>query len=212
MATIPLNIRALLRAAEKQINEVDNAYKVALGGHDIPDEVTVGIKNLLENHRSALDYLAKAIREKHCPATAPRARVYFPILDSPETFSTRTKDWFPGLAEADPELWKYLEKIQPYPERGESELKNLRDLVNEFKHTKLVRQERIETPLDQKPLGLIFRKSDFTCRHDSDCRHENDTWIGFQFENVQGSALFILGRIHLRVEEVIEEVCALLET
>lgn len=201
---IPTDIRALLETAERQLDRINAAYKVALAGADIPDETTVDIKNFLENHRSALDYLAMNIRRACCRKPKPNEKIYFPIRSSRTAFRRAAKSSFPGLETGRPDLYSRLDALQPYPQREENPLRDLNKLVNPKKHVALVRQVRheanrpAEMPTQFGP--AIFRKSMF------DHGTEADAWISFRFMGMNRSAIWVLGRIHLHVGEIVEDI------
>lgn len=205
---LPCDIKALLNAAERQLDAINKAYRVALAGTDIPDEVTVEIKNFLENHRSALEYLAIRIRKTCCARPGPKEKVYFPIVSSRKEFTKAVKRSFPGLEPFRPDVFSALDAVQPYPQRGENPLRDLTKLVNSKKHRGLVRQIRHEAsrPSEMPPQfgPAVFRKSMFNPAV------EADRWIGFRFAGMNRSAIWVLGRIHIHVGKVIDDLWAML--
>ena len=90
-----------------------------------------------------MDYLAHDIRETHCLKTKPDDRFYFPILTDRKRFESYTDRWFPDLAKTKPNLWKYLETVQPY-HAGYEWLGLFNKVNNENKHSDLVEQTRTE--------------------------------------------------------------------
>ena len=138
------DIRALLERSRKDLEEVQAEYEQSLCKKKVAADLRIDIKNLCENVRSALDYLASEIRECHC-AAAKGKRFYFPILPDRKQFEARVEEWFPGLRTAAPDLWGYLESIQPYHE-GNEWLGQFNRVNKENKHGSLVEQTRTETP------------------------------------------------------------------
>lgn len=204
MPKVPRDIQSLLDAAETQLRRVGGSYQTALAGNDLPDTVTVEIKNLLENERSILDYLAFHVRTSCCTRPNAKEKIYFPIASTRKAFRTKAGKTFPGLQASNPELWTYLDSVQPYPRRGENALRDLTSLVNRKKHVALVRQQRREVPIGQKiPAGFgpaVFRKADFGASP------ADDGWIEFRFVGMKRSALWVLGRIRTTVDEITDEV------
>ncbi|MBK9020390.1 MAG: hypothetical protein IPL72_10470 [Sulfuritalea sp.] len=108
------------------------------------DDLRVDLKNILENHRSALEYVAHFMAER-CSPIPSRDRVQFPIAhpnDDATTFSKKLGGWFPGLESTAPALIEYLLSIQHFA--GERWLSDFADLTNFNKHHALSEQELAE--------------------------------------------------------------------
>jgi hypothetical protein len=138
------DVQALLAEAAKQLGEVENKYQLSLTEKHVSLDLKVKIKNLCENLRSVLDYLACDIRETKCSQPQENERFYFPILQSKEQFESRMKEWFPSLDSAALDLWSYLESIQPYHGSGTEWLGEFNRVNNENKHSALVEQTKTE--------------------------------------------------------------------
>ena len=74
------DIQALLTQAREQLREVEGKYQSSLTAKSVSPDLKVKIKNLCENLRSVLDYLAHDIRETKCSQPKENDRFYFPIL------------------------------------------------------------------------------------------------------------------------------------
>jgi hypothetical protein len=144
MPSRPRDIDALLSRARKDLEVVERDYRDSLHRKVVSADLRIDIKNLCENLRSALDYLAQDIRERHCSA-AKKARFYFPILPDRKQFEARMEEWFPGLGKVAPALWTLLESLQPY-QQGYEWLNHFNRVNTENKHGQLVEQTRVETP------------------------------------------------------------------
>lgn len=107
-------------------------------------DLQVNIKNLCENLRSVLDYVAHDIRETHCTSADPKARFYFPIIEDNAGFDAQAKKWYPGLEITAPALWNYIESLQPF-QPGAAWLGLFNKVNNDNKHGDLVPQTRTET-------------------------------------------------------------------
>ena len=101
------------------------------------EDLRVDLKNLLENHRSALEYVAHYMAERCSPQPRPRD-VQFPVgnfSDNSATFTQKLNRWFPGLASSRPVLTDYLIEIQPF--NSGQWLYRLSELTNFNKHHSL---------------------------------------------------------------------------
>ncbi len=101
------------------------------------DDLRVDLKNILENYRSALEYVAHHLADK-CVPRPPPERVQFPVASSGDdvnSFSKKLDKWFPGLSTSAPAAKDFLISIQEF--RGEEWLRNLADLSNFNKHRSL---------------------------------------------------------------------------
>lgn len=145
MASRADDIQALLARSADTHARIKSEYSASLQKKEIPTDLRLDVKHMLEMLRSVLDYLACDIRETHCPSASVNARFYFPILPDQPTFKKRFAEWFPGLDTTSPGLTKYLESIQPY-QRGFEWLGQLNRINNTNKHDRLAAQERRERP------------------------------------------------------------------
>ncbi len=144
MTTRSNSIKALLARSAKDVARIEQEYKDSLDAKRVSDELCIDIKNLCGNLRSVLDYLASDIREIHCPNARPKERFYFPVLPARAQFEARMAQWFPDLEVSSPDVWNYLESIQPYHDVFQW-LGHLNRVNNENKHEALVEQTRTET-------------------------------------------------------------------
>jgi hypothetical protein len=204
------NIDALLSKAHDQLKAIHAEYDRSLHAQQIEPALKIDVKS--ENLRSALDYIAHDIREKHCPAANPKDRFYFPILPDAQTFSKQASQWFPGLAAASPALWNLLESIQPY-QPGHEWIGRFNRLNNENKHGNLVEQTRKETlritasnpagSVSWDPASVRFRPGVFiggvpvNPATQMPVPHPSQTverliWVDFQFADIGVSALSLL--------------------
>lgn len=206
------DVDALIKRSERDVVTVRAAYDKALHEHVISAELRIDIKNLCGNLRSALDYLAKDIREKHCPSANPSARFYFPILPDAAQFQNQMNNWYPGLQTGCPDLWNYLESVQPYHPTS-AWLGKFNRVNNENKHDSLVEQTRTETqrvnvsfgggsvswnPGAVKFGGGVFiggvpvdPSTQMPVPHPSQ-RVEKIVWVDFKFDGINESAIGLL--------------------
>ena len=138
------SIQALLKRCDADIKKIEKEYNDSLRTQQVRSDLQVDIKNFCENLRSVLDYIAHDIRETHCASAYPKARFYFPILSNRADFEAQAKKWFPGLDATVPDLWNFLESIQPYHEPSRW-IGAFNRINNDNKHGNLVAQTRTET-------------------------------------------------------------------
>jgi hypothetical protein len=208
------DIAALLAKAAQQLREILKEYEASLQERQIVAPLRVDIKNYYENLRSVLDYLACGIREKNCPSADPKAKFYFPIFPNAAEFKSKTTKWFPGLRETAPMAWQELEKCQPY-QPGYEWLGKFNKVNNTNKHGSLVPQtceevgSRVEAHMADggcvswDPASVTFGSGVFIGgvpinpltqmpSPDPKLRVSRTTWVDFQFDGIDGSAIQLL--------------------
>lgn len=109
------DVDALLERSRANLGLIEGEYQSSLNAKSIGSELKIEIKNLCENLRSILDYLAHHIRETCCGAHRQHDRFYFPILPDRMVFAQRMAQWFPNLESHFPELYGYLESCPAVP-------------------------------------------------------------------------------------------------
>lgn len=219
------DIQSLLRSSEGKIQDIQKQYEASLHAQEIPAVLQVEIKNLCENLRSVLDYLASDIHDTYCRDKKPR--FYFPILSSREVFETKVEQWFPALRATAPSLWEYLESLQPYHDLFKW-LGILAEATNQNKHDKLVPQTRFETEQVQvrmaaggsvtwNPRGVRFGagvsiggvpvdpKTQLPVPHPSQ-KVERVLWVDFLFEGLNISALGLVKTSLKGITDIVGEI------
>jgi hypothetical protein len=224
MASRKANITALVDRAKWDLPKVEAAYQKSLHAKAIDPDLRIDIKNLCENLRSALDYLAHDMREKLCPTAKFGQRFYFPILPDQPSFDAKLDDWYPGLRTAHAPLARYLSSVQPF-QVGCEWLGTFNKLNNENKHGDLieqVRSETVETRVTGQGGGQVSWGSGVTfgsgvsimgvpvdprtqlpVPHPS-IKVERVTWVDFRFDGTTTSAL---GLLRATVPGI-EKICA----
>ncbi len=219
-------IKALMKKAKEQFVTIESEYKTSLMRESISEELKINIKNMCENLRSALDYLAHDIRETYCPS-AKKERFYFPILPDITQFRTKISVWYPGLETTCSILWSYLENLQPYHGESTTWLRDFNRVNNENKHeclvpqTKSTREEiRVTSPrgkVSWNRKSVRFGKGVFIhgvpvdpstqmpIPHPS-LKVERIIWVDFHFEGILGSVLVLLRKTLIGVEKITSEV------
>lgn len=134
-------IGTLLQTSHRRTAQFLDRY---LRPHIEPAEaggLSVELKNLLEDYRSALEYTAHHIANFCNPKPPPRG-VQFPVAtlkDTAATFEHKLDQKFPGLSTSKPKVRDYLLSIQEF--NNEMWLRQLADLSNFNKHHLLSAQE-----------------------------------------------------------------------
>jgi hypothetical protein len=142
------DVDAILKAASDQHEEVKTKYDEALRNKSM--DLRIPVKNLMENLRSALDYIAHDIYDTYCKPSRQAAgqpdprNIYFPYAKSEKDFRAGMGASLPGLESQTSEVYDLLRSIQPF-ECNDSWLHDLCSVLNEKKHDRLVPQERKET-------------------------------------------------------------------
>lgn len=135
------SIAALLKKARTDFARLKDEYNASLHEKHVREDLKVSIKNIFENLRSCLDYLAHDIHETHCAGSKKSDRLYFPIRQSATDFGTAITSDFPGLPSAAPHVFSVLETVQPFRDPW---LGQFNKLNNHNKHQDLVEQSRSE--------------------------------------------------------------------
>lgn len=156
------HIIALCLRVEQQIWNLRKAYWRSAGLEPSDPFLQVEVKNACENLRSALDYIAADIRDTCCVRLKKSKRFYFPILPNRAHFSRKVERWFPGLESRAPDLWEFLESIQPY-QPGHSWLRDLNQVTVSHRHRGLTElllpepvSENLEGCLDGRPPARLL--------------------------------------------------------
>jgi len=219
------SIEALVRKSREALSDLKPAYEASLHAKAVSEDLKVDIKNIFENLRSCLDYLAHEIFESCCQQNKPPDRLYFPIRKSRQEFDQVVNKDFPDLEKTRKAVYDFLESLQPYNDPWIGEFNQLN---NENKHQDLVEQTRTESrhitvsgpgggsvswgpgvtfgrgvsvmgvPIDPKTQLPIPNPS---------VKTEIVTWVDFRFRENNKSALqFVEGSIN-SVEKIYSELC-----
>jgi hypothetical protein len=219
------SIEALISRSQEDIDKIEEGYHSSLAAREISPDLKIDIKNLCGNLRSALDYLAKDIRETFCPKATKR--FYFPIFQDQAEFNSQMAKWFPDLSVSEPRLWRYLESIQPY-NPGYDWLGRFNTLNNENKHGDLVHQTRTEKQevraTTRDSYQVTWNRHEVTFGNgvkiggvpvnpatqlpvpDPSQEVEVVIWVDFRFSGIEGSARQLLKQSYVGISQVIDAV------
>ena len=143
------HVQILLDSARYALDDIESGYRNSLAKKELDIQLFVQIKNLLENLRSALDYVAREVFNKFCTGLVREKplQVYFPVLRRTATaqdFSAFMNGRFPGLQVNAHELYNCLEECQFYKSSANEWLVQFNDLCQSNKHEQLSPQTRSE--------------------------------------------------------------------
>src|ERR1035441_4334566 len=127
------DINALLDDADEQIGVIQALHDPALSDEKERRRFRTRVKNVLENQRSALDYLAVGITEKY---GTPKGFLYYPLAQSETDFAAQMNSKMPGGAAARPDIADAIKRHHPYVATHEW-LRQLNRLTREHKHNRL---------------------------------------------------------------------------
>jgi hypothetical protein len=216
---------ALIRTAERAIEQVESGYRASLDDHQISAELQIAIKNVVENLRSALDYSARAVYERI--GGAPGPNVYFPIARPdarPADFPSRANKDVPGVLGRQ-DLVDYLVSVQMFSDPANDWLSKLATLATENKHENLTPQRRTQAPrttVETAGRGIVSwgpgvtfgagvsiggvpvdPSTQLPVPHPSQ-RVRREVWVDFAFESTGDSVLAFLRQATTGVRSIVE--------
>ena len=144
------DVKTIIAAAKSQYENIRKDYNRALRDESL--DLRVPVKNLMENLRSSLDYMAHDIYESCCRTSRIVAgkpdlrRIYFPYSQNATKFISSVGRSLPDLAILNPDVYDLISSIQPF-RCNDAWLYYLCSIINEKKHDKLKAQVRSETEI-----------------------------------------------------------------
>ena len=212
MSNRKTDIQALLERVDRDAEKIEREYNDSLHAKVIQPDLRIDIKNLFENLRSILDYLAHEVRERYCSGASSKERFYFPVLPDKLTFDAQVDRWFPGLRGVCPDLITFIESVQLY-QRNMEWFGYFNSVNNENKHGNLIEQTRsewVETKVTSQGGGQVSWTSGVTFSggvsimgvpidpktqlpvpHPSQ-KVKRINWVDFRFVGVDVSALWLI--------------------
>ena len=131
------DIAALLADAQEHIQDsLPKLHDEALVNANARSRFRARIKSVLEQQRSALDYLAVEITTLY---GTPKGLIYYPLAQSDLSFLGEIDNKMPGVRTARPDVADVIKKWQPY-KPGIEWLRQLNSLAREQKHNRLTLQ------------------------------------------------------------------------
>jgi hypothetical protein len=139
--------KALVQEVISRLPEIEKRYNDSLSKKNIDVSLQVGIKGVIDNLRSALDYVAYELYDRFGAKTG-NDRVYFPIASKvarQNDFKSLVGKNIPNLPQRYPDMVSVLESFQYFTSSDNSWLPDLATLAIENKHKNLSPQMRKET-------------------------------------------------------------------
>jgi len=136
------SIEALIRRSQDSFADLKKQYEASLHEKAVREDLKVDIKNIFENLRSCLDYLAHELFDAFCKGAKKPDRLYFPIRSTAGEFAQAMSRDYPNLEANCKPAFDAIEAVQPYRDPW---LGQFNRLNNENKHQDLVEQTRTET-------------------------------------------------------------------
>jgi hypothetical protein len=193
----------LLKYVERvQFGQVRRGYNCAIQTRSVPEFFPIRIKNLCENLRSVLDYLALDIWDLYGQKGTNDPKVYFPIRGSLEEYAKYAGKLFPDLKPKNLGLWKFLERMQPVPGSGERWLGEFNSLNNRSKHLDLVLHRSRSAPVGHPKadeFGPVVHLDEQT-----------NEWVEFRFVEPDVNALMLIHSAVVGVRFIVNETIDLL--
>ncbi len=140
----------LLRQAESDLSSIRKGYEASLHAKSVSGTLRVQIKNLVENLRSALDFVARGVFDRYGSSPTSKPKIYFPYATASQDRASfeksgRIEACIPGLSDSRPDIVGALLEMQHFGSRGYTWLPDFMDLTNENKHERLTPQVRRES-------------------------------------------------------------------
>jgi hypothetical protein len=141
---------ALVEHARQELGEIRAAYDASLHDKVISPKLLIGIKNFMENLRSALDFTAHGLFAKFGSSPHKAPKVCFPYASQNQDIaafrqSKRVEACIPGITAARPDVVAMIEGYQHFAGAANAWLPVFMDLSNANKHQQLTPQVRRET-------------------------------------------------------------------
>ena len=141
------DIDSLLSHVEGDLTQIKSTYEQSLREKNIPASLQIDVKNVMENLRSCLDYMAQDIVEnlivphRISSGLSDLKRVYFPYGKDKQSFDRSVSRNLPDVEAIAPSVHALIESIQPHS-CGSTWLYDFCSILNENKHNSLSPQER----------------------------------------------------------------------
>ncbi len=143
------DVNDLVTHIKSDLEKINREYESSIHNERISASLKIDVKNLMENLRSVLDYLAHDIYEKVIqPARIISGEteirdIYFPYGKDKHSFKSSLGRYLPQLETLSPPIFMRIEDMQPY-KCGNDWLYSLCSILNQNKHNQLTPQTREE--------------------------------------------------------------------
>lgn len=228
------DVAHLLLHVEGELPNIKKAYDASLEKKEIDYFLRIDIKNVMENLRSALDYMAKDIAVN---IQGFGKWNYFPYGYSQMNFSKSTDKTLKNLRIKRPDIYSLIEAMQPHT-CGNSWLPDLCCVVSSKKHDSLVPQVRtsqkiysigfrdndpiISAPagaIDAPPGAISINKIPITFNTSTGIPQQTDelkvaviTWVSYKFQNTNIEVYPLLMIALAKIKETSKKLYCILNT
>ncbi|MBC8346526.1 MAG: hypothetical protein ISR89_07235 [Candidatus Marinimicrobia bacterium] len=143
------DVDSLLSHIEDDLTNIKSKYEKSLREKNIPSSLRIDVKNVMENLRSCLDYMAQDIAEeiivpyRTANNLSDLKRVYFPYGKNKQSFEQSVSRNLPNLESINKNVYFLIESIQPHS-CNNTWLYDFCAILNSNKHDSLSPQERKE--------------------------------------------------------------------
>lgn len=154
------DVLALIQESAKQYEEIKKSYDETLRDKSL--DIRIKVKNLMENLRSILDYVAHDIYESVCRPQQQKSgkpdprTIYFPYGRNEKDFNASIMNSLPDLEVLSVPIFSLINNVQPFISNNPW-VCDLCSINNENKHDRLTPQvrEEIETYTVKGPQGSV---------------------------------------------------------
>lgn len=210
----------LVQFCESKLPELREQHAKCLEQQSIEPVFLIGVKNYMENLRSALDYCALGLFEKYGSSKKKDPKIYFPYAkaadDKTKFRNEIVERCIPGITNSRPDVVDRLESYQYFGNTG-NWLPLLAEITNEHKHEQLTPQVQkeyravlitatippggtVEIDLTKIPLGS---------GPDKPFHAVAGKWVGLEFTSTGVLVLPLLEHSLPNVRRIVEELSAL---
>ncbi len=142
------DVKILLEHVKAKLTNIKKKYDQSLHEKDIPGSLRVDIKNVMENLRSSLEYMAQDVHEtlitpyRKIKNLKAITKVYFPYGKDEQHFRSSIKHNLPDLEIIKPDIYFLIKSMQPHV-CNDTWLYDFCTILNDTKHISLSPQIRI---------------------------------------------------------------------
>ncbi|MBT8534610.1 hypothetical protein G6725_01125 [Polynucleobacter paneuropaeus] len=142
--------KSLIEHSQSKFSNIQDEYAASLSKKNIDSSLLIGIKNFMENLRSALDFSAHGLFEAYGASSKSNPKIYFPYAALSQSFEEfRRKNYIeggiPGISTSRPDVVSRIESYQHFSSIENKWLPLFMELNNENKHQQLTPQEKRES-------------------------------------------------------------------
>lgn len=210
------DVDVLVKSMKAGLAQIEAIYNRDLTAKAVSDDLLLAVRRVIDDERSALDFVAHAINQKY---GKPGRRAYFPITTADAEFTALLDKNIPNLSRSQPKIAAAVERYQPYHTEHEA-LRHLGELSRVNKHHGFTAQTREETRWLQagqvgwNPDNVTFGGNVFIGGHRVDPQTQRPVgipvvetvYVGWQFKTPPVPVLPTLRSIATTVEAATNDI------